>query len=698
MIFLFQKTYATSIVKADTVQISGYSNLDTTNSIIYGGIAGNACAGTSGSTSTCNSCTDTSGGAKACNQSSVYPGMKFSVSFSLTQSATNAVAKLYIVNSTSTVALQTLAAATYSTADTITLETTWAQICANAGLSASCTNASALLSTATIKFGVGADNSGDVDASTETKSYNLTLHYIPAGASDVTQALCADNTTGVGTCNITFAAGDEKVFIDTAIYNGADTTSTTSGGSIDWDGIAVFPLATPTGSEATAYSSFSNGLVQPVVKGIDTSGNIPDSQVSGGIANYQQYCMVYGSRNKAQNIYKFVTTGVDTTKSCVTPSEVVGLLDDKHCFISTAAFGSQDAPEVEIFRKFRNQFLLKNILGKLFVKTYYQVSPPLADIISGNEYLKASTRVLLYPLLVMSYLALKIGFFAMILSLLAFLFIVLKAKKILRSRAAVAVMILVLVISPILKAEIVPDETTINKPEAAQEGLVRIKKDGTYVYDLKRALKTESSTLTLGQANFPDIAITIEQVDASGNPTGGSQTYNFKDFYNEESGLIVGYNYNWFPYTNYGKLGVEAGISGMFVSGHGKLVASPNPDSKEAFTFITLPLTLGGVYRMEWKDKQLFAPYVSGGGAYVVLIEKREDKPNPNAAGSFGFYGTAGMLFNLSALDSDTGFQLDSEYGISNLWLSLEFKAIEVEGESFTFSNRYVNAGLSFDF
>ena len=111
-----------------------------------------------------------------------------------------------------------------------------------------------------------------------------------------------------------------------------------------------------------------------------------------------------------------------------------------------------------------------------------------------------------------------------------------------------------------------------------------------------------------------------------------------------------------------------------------------------------MPITLGAVYRLEWKDKQMFAPYASGGGTYVVLIEKREDVSSPKFAGGFGFYGSGGVMMNLGAFDRETSYSLDSEYGISNMWLSLEFKVVEVNNDSFTFSNKYLNAGLSFDF
>lgn len=679
---------AASIVDTNTIAIAGRSAFE--SGVIYGGIAG-TCA-TNDGVSPCNSCVDTTG-ATACNQSSVYGGLKFSVSFRATAPRTNAVAQLYL----DALVLKTVNLATYTANDLVTLEVTWGDICSAmglAGLDASCnvSGVSQITATKTLKFGIGADNNGTVPDADMT-TMQLKVHAIPAGASGITQSFCADSSTGSGACNITFVPGDEKAFIDAAAFN------PTEPGGTQWEAIAVFPIATPNGAEANAYNTFTSGAVSPIFRTIDpATGDIPDSQITGGLTNYQQYCLVYGTRNKAQNIYKFVTDPNAAPTGCITPSEVVGVLEDKHCFISTAAFGSQDAPEVEIFRKFRNEFLLTNFLGKIVVKTYYAISPPIADVIAGHEYLKTMTRATLYPALIFAMLALRIGFWFSLLLLLGVPVLAIWMSRHVRGRAVLMVLALCMLAPQLVRAEIFTGTESVQHP-GAKEGLIRIKKDGTYVYDVKREPKKQSSHLRFGQAMHPEISIEIEQTDASGNPTGNFQEYTFEDFYNESSGLIIGYDYEWFPWmSGAGKLGVQAGVSGMFVTGNGRLVATPNPPSRESYTFITMPITLGAIYRLEWKDQQLFVPYVSGGGTYVVLAEKREDKSVPNFAGGFGFYGTGGVLLNLSAFDRSTGLQLDSEYGIGNLWLSLEYRVINVNSDAFGFSNNYVNAGLSFDF
>lgn len=51
--------------------------------------------------------------------------------------------------------------------------------------------------------------------------------------------------------------------------------------------------------------------------------------------------------------------------------------EKKGCYIATCVYGSYDCPQVWILRRFRNYILDKTWYGRVFVKSYYMVSPIL---------------------------------------------------------------------------------------------------------------------------------------------------------------------------------------------------------------------------------------------------------------------------------------------------------------------------------
>ncbi len=58
------------------------------------------------------------------------------------------------------------------------------------------------------------------------------------------------------------------------------------------------------------------------------------------------------------------------------------------CFIATAAYGDISAPEVQLLQAFRDRFLVSNVPGRLFVRTYYKLGPPAARVLEKHPLLK----------------------------------------------------------------------------------------------------------------------------------------------------------------------------------------------------------------------------------------------------------------------------------------------------------------------
>jgi len=63
------------------------------------------------------------------------------------------------------------------------------------------------------------------------------------------------------------------------------------------------------------------------------------------------------------------------------------------CFVATAAYGTDTGEEINLLREFRDVVLLPSGSGAEFVSLYYQVSPPIAEVIWQHEFLRTAVRV-----------------------------------------------------------------------------------------------------------------------------------------------------------------------------------------------------------------------------------------------------------------------------------------------------------------
>jgi len=73
------------------------------------------------------------------------------------------------------------------------------------------------------------------------------------------------------------------------------------------------------------------------------------------------------------------------------------------CFIATATFGSELAPQVQFLRNFRDQRIQKTFAGSNFMLafnlSYYSFSPTVASMVYSNQELRSGMQILLLPLI-----------------------------------------------------------------------------------------------------------------------------------------------------------------------------------------------------------------------------------------------------------------------------------------------------------
>jgi len=68
---------------------------------------------------------------------------------------------------------------------------------------------------------------------------------------------------------------------------------------------------------------------------------------------------------------------------------------DGCCYIATAVYGSYDAPEVLCLRQFRDETLSASLFGRLFIRLYYFLSPPIARRLKNTRRANAIARRML---------------------------------------------------------------------------------------------------------------------------------------------------------------------------------------------------------------------------------------------------------------------------------------------------------------
>jgi hypothetical protein len=142
--------------------------------------------------------------------------------------------------------------------------------------------------------------------------------------------------------------------------------------------MAVSPVMGGTATDVTGASPYFEGEVVSI-----QAAAAPDYQ----FVRWQATAGAFSNANSPST--SFQMPGADVTVTAV--FEVAG----GGCFIATAAYGSPTAEQLDVLREFRDALLLENTAGSQLVALYYKLSPPVADFISGNSFLRTLVRELL---------------------------------------------------------------------------------------------------------------------------------------------------------------------------------------------------------------------------------------------------------------------------------------------------------------
>jgi hypothetical protein len=105
-------------------------------------------------------------------------------------------------------------------------------------------------------------------------------------------------------------------------------------------------------------------------------------------------------RNLLKNtIYEkiFIETENKQEEIIQTKHEINEILEEKKsgCYVATCVYGSYEHEKVKTLRNYRDTKLSKNYLGKIFIKTYYTISPTIVKYLGENKLFKKINKKIL---------------------------------------------------------------------------------------------------------------------------------------------------------------------------------------------------------------------------------------------------------------------------------------------------------------
>ena len=277
------------------------------------------------------------------------------------------------------------------------------------------------------------DDSGATGTTTDAnfKSYQVLCEELDASGNSVGPGLAApptaDYLAAVNLCGSTTTPD-----AGTPDAGSPDASTADAGMGLGWPK----PLAAEAGAAKEAGISPEAGAAKEAgispEAGSPEAGSpdagMPDTSTpapSGGLAAYNQAYVcsakvsapgpvrITGLKNSIP--YKFYVITIDTMgnpsamTSAGTATPILeedlwerykrsgGKATGGYCFVATAAYGSYDHPHVRVLREFRDKVLLRSGWGRIFVQSYYRLSPGPANWLARHNGPRAVARLGLWP-------------------------------------------------------------------------------------------------------------------------------------------------------------------------------------------------------------------------------------------------------------------------------------------------------------
>lgn len=412
-------TGASNVVFPTINQNNGNGTSTITENIkIYAGIMGPVC---SSAEATCNNCNSTN---LPCNTKRIDPNKYLTIKFRTDKAdVISGSSRIFLYHTNKNLKINPVSQPPVFNVNTdMTVQFLWSTICSNIDAGSDCSTYS---TDSSLSFGISTSDDTSLEDSVTFSMYVMGYPDTHASYSEIQYVspcpINQDAKSKQGFCYLEIKRGDEKVYVSNYAHPTSEASTTfpvaDAGGKFQILRIYYAPDKAPNSGLSDGddgkFSTLVNSGSDFQDLGFTLNGNneavLADNKITG-LSNGVRYYFRFANVDEAGNVYNFAgdnsltgaQAGFNQLRADIhsaVPAEVTGILDGSDCFIATAAFGSSTAPQLDILRSFRNQFLLSNTLGRWFVKKYYKYSPKWAQKIKRKESAKAFVRATLSPVI-----------------------------------------------------------------------------------------------------------------------------------------------------------------------------------------------------------------------------------------------------------------------------------------------------------